>query len=75
MTGKIVALRYDHFGDFTGFVVETERDGHVVVHSDERRVERLAHEAWVTRAVVRVRLLRGDRVETLSVSGQVDDSA
>ncbi len=26
VTGKVVSLRYDHFGDFTGFVVETARD-------------------------------------------------
>lgn len=73
LTGKVVALRYDHFGDFTGFVVETAHEAHVVVWSDERRVERLAREAWVTRAIVRVRLLADDHVDTLSISGQVDD--
>jgi hypothetical protein len=73
VTGKVVALRYDHFGDFTGFVVETGHDRHVAVHSCERRVERLAREAWQDRAVVRVWLLAGERVEGLSLSGQVDD--
>jgi hypothetical protein len=73
VTGKVVSLRYDHFGDFTGFVVETARDRHVVVYSAERRVERLAHEAWVARAFVRVRLLVGDRVDSLALAGQVDD--
>jgi hypothetical protein len=73
VTGKVVSLRYDHFGDFTGFVIETEHDAHVVVHSGERRVEHLAHEAWVGRAVVRVRLLAGDRVDSLAVAGQVDE--
>ncbi len=73
VTGKVVSLRYDHFGDFTGFVVETETDGHVVVHCDERRLEDLARSAWVTRAGVRVRLLPGGRVATLAISGQVED--
>ena len=73
LIGKVVALRYDHFGDFTGFVVETAHDVNVVVWSHERPVERLARQAWVARAIVRVRLLAGDRVDTLSVSGQVDE--
>jgi hypothetical protein len=73
VTGKVVALRYDHFGDFFGFVVETAHDGRVVVLSDERRVEALAQRAWVTRAVVRVRLLTGHRIDTLAIAGQVDD--
>ena len=73
LIGKVVALRYDHFGDFTGFVVETAHDVNVVVWSHERPVERLARQAWMARAIVRVRLLAGDRVDTLSVSGQVDD--
>jgi hypothetical protein len=72
VTGKVVALRYDHFGDFSGFVVETAHDAHVVVQSSEERVERLARQAWESRAVVRVWLLAGDRVDRLSLSGQVD---
>lgn len=75
LTGKVVTLKYDHFGDFIGFVVETARDVNYVVWSRERRIERLAHQAWVTRATVRVRLLVGDRVDTLSISGQLDDCA
>jgi hypothetical protein len=62
----------DHFGDFKGFVVETARDGHLAVRSKERRVERIAHEAWVTRSVVYVRLLAGDSVDSIAVSGQVE---
>jgi hypothetical protein len=72
-TGKVVTVRYDHFGDFSGFVVETEHERHIVVNSTERRVERLAREAWATRAVVRVHLLRGNRVLTIALSGAVDD--
>src|SRR5450759_1058655 len=37
LTGKVAALRYDHFGDFTGFVLETPYDVNVVVWSHERR--------------------------------------
>jgi hypothetical protein len=73
VVGKVVAMRYDHFGDFTGFLVETAHDAHVVVHSAERRVEHLARQAWETRAVVRVWLLADGAVDKLSVSGQPDD--
>ena len=73
MTGKVVTLRYDHFGDFCGFVLETEHDRHVVVHSKERRVERLVREAWEARAVVRVHLARGDRVATIAISGIAEE--
>jgi len=72
LTGKVVSLRYDHFGDFTGFVLETRAGHHVVVRSEERRIERLAREAWVTRAVVRVGLLKGDCVATLALAGQME---
>ena len=72
VTGKVVSIGYDHFGDFTGFVVETERDGHVLVHSSETRVERLAREAWRTRALVRVRLLPNHEVASLRLAGQVE---
>ena len=73
VTGKIVSLRYDHFGDFSGFVVETADNNHLIVVSEERRIEGLAREAWALRAAVRVRLLRDHRVGTLTISGQVDD--
>ena len=72
LTGKVVSLRYDHFGDFTGFVLETCAGHHVVVRSEEQRIERLAREAWVTRAVVRVGLLKGDRVATLALAGHIE---
>ena len=73
VTGKIVSLRYDHFGDFSGFVIETADDDHVVVLSTERRIERLAREAFAARAIIRVHLLRDHRVGTLAIAGQVDD--
>ena len=73
VTGKVVSLRYDHFGDFTGFVVETGHDGHVGVLSTEARIESLAQQAFVTRVVVRVHLLAGGRVASVAISGVVDD--
>jgi hypothetical protein len=73
VTGKIVSVRYDHFGDFSGFVIETADDEHVMVVSDERRVECLAREAWAARAIVRAHLLRDHRLGTLTIAGQVDD--
>jgi hypothetical protein len=73
VTGKIVSLRYDHFGDFSGFVVETADDSHLVVVSDERRIEGLAREAWAMRATVHVRLLHDHRVGTLTIAGRIDN--
>ena len=46
VTGKIVSLQFDHFGDFVGFVVEDECDGHALVRSVEGHVRRLADQAW-----------------------------
>lgn len=66
-----MSLRYDHFGDFTGFVVETGYDKNETVHSTEARIESLARVAWVTRALVRVHLLGSGRVASVAMSGVV----
>lgn len=73
VTGKIVSLGYDHFGDFRDFVVETEFDDRVLVLSTETRIERLAREAWATRALVRVRLLEDNEVASLQIAGHIKD--
>jgi hypothetical protein len=45
-TGKVVAIVYDHFGDFDGFLLELE-DGHERrFRSHAGRVENLVREAW-----------------------------
>jgi hypothetical protein len=52
-TGKIESLRFDHFGDFIGFVLETECGDHTFF-SREREVEHLAERAWRERLRVSV---------------------
>jgi hypothetical protein len=73
VTGKVVALRYDHFGDFEGFVVEDAQDRHVVLASSEQRVEALARRAWRHRLRVRVRRLSDGGVANLWIAGHPDD--
>jgi hypothetical protein len=73
VTGKVAGLRYDNFGDFTGFVVETAHDRHVLVRSRETRIEELARRGWVTRATVRVRLLDDGGIDSLSLGGHAGE--
>ena len=53
-TGKVVAIHYDRFGDFHGFVVLTESGHERLFLATEHAVEELVREAWVERTVVRV---------------------
>jgi hypothetical protein len=73
VTDKVVALRYDHFGDFEGFVVEDDRESHVVLTSSERRVEDVARRAWRQRLQVRATRLDDGGLERLAISGHPDD--
>ena len=50
--GKIVALAYDHFGDFEGFDLETEHGHRRFFASRERRIEDLARRACEERYFV-----------------------
>jgi len=52
-TGKISGLIFDHFGDFAGFVLETERGEHKF-HSREKEMEELAERAWRERLRITV---------------------
>lgn len=70
ITGKVASLQYDHFGDFTGFVVEDECDRHHHVRSTEERVQRLADQAWRERLRVRCHLHSDGVLEHLAVSGR-----
>ena len=70
--GKVASLCFDHFGDFTGFVLETYVDEMVTVLSRERRIEVLARDAWIKRAIVQVHLLPHHRVGMLELMGQID---
>ncbi len=51
--GKVNGIIYDHFGDFQGFMLETE-DGERTFHSKEHQVEDLVKCAWQERIAVKV---------------------
>jgi hypothetical protein len=53
-TGKVVAIRYDRFGDFCGFVILTEAGREHRFRGREHAIEELVHQAWVERTVVSV---------------------
>jgi hypothetical protein len=52
-TGKICGLIFDHFGDFAGFVLETEHGEHRF-NSREKEMEELAERAWRERLRITV---------------------
>jgi hypothetical protein len=58
-TGKISGLVYDRFGDFEGFVLQTEHGSHRF-HSREKDIELLVQKAWRERLRLRVWSERGE---------------
>ena len=52
-TGKIAGLKFDHFGDFEGLILET-RHGEREFRSREGEIERLAEWAWSERLRITV---------------------
>jgi hypothetical protein len=64
--GKICGLRFDRFGDFEGFRLDTE-DGEREFYSREKEIERLAEHAWRERLRVTVWSERHDRHRPRSV--------
>jgi len=53
LTGKIAGLIFDRFGDFEGFLLDTE-DGERKFYSREEEVERLAERVWRERLRITV---------------------
>jgi hypothetical protein len=53
-TGKISGLIFDHFGDFEGFILETD-EGERKFWSRERNMKELAERAWLERLRITVR--------------------
>jgi hypothetical protein len=65
--GKIAGLRFDRFGDFEGFTLDTE-GGLCDFLSRERAVEELVTRAWRTRIAIQVVAeVREDRHRPLSI--------
>jgi hypothetical protein len=52
-TGKVAGLIFDHFGDFEGFLLETEEKTRKFV-SREREIHELAERAWSQRLRITV---------------------
>jgi hypothetical protein len=65
-TGKIVGLVFDRFGDFEGFLLDSE-DGEQAFHSRERKIEGLVERAWHERLRVTVRVDRDEPHRPLSI--------
>jgi hypothetical protein len=53
-TGKVVAIHYDRFGDFCGFVILTEEGHEHWFRGREHAIEERVNQAWVERTVVSV---------------------
>jgi hypothetical protein len=53
-TGKVMAIHYDRFGDFCGFVILTETGHEHRFRGREHAMEKLVREAWIERTVVSV---------------------
>ena len=54
ITGKVVAIDYDRFGDFSGFTVLSEHGRERHFHAREPKIEDLVYRAWVERSIVSV---------------------
>lgn len=52
--GKIDGLVYDHFGDFEGFILETEEGDKIHFFSREGALQEVVHRAWAGRLRVSV---------------------
>jgi hypothetical protein len=59
--GKIEGLVYDHFGDFVGFILETEDGAHHRFFSREQPMLEVVRQAWSERTPVTVEAERHDR--------------
>lgn len=59
--GKIEGLVYDHFGDFIGFILETEDNRHHRFNTRERPILEIIRQAWSERTPVTVEAEHHDR--------------
>ena len=66
LTGKIAGLIFDRFGDFEGFLLDTE-DGEHKLYSREKDVEELAERAWRERLRITVWVERDELHRPLTV--------
>lgn len=57
-TGKVIAVRYDRFGDFIGLVLRLENGHERSFRAHEHEVEELVREAWFERFLITVVVAR-----------------
>jgi hypothetical protein len=67
LTGKVVSLIYDRFGDFAGFRLLTEHGHEHEFHGREPAVEALAKSAWIERSVISVHVEEHRREHPTSI--------
>lgn len=66
VTGKVVGLLFDHFGDFEGFTLETRERKHEFF-SREKEIKILAEHAWIERLRITVMSARENAHRPLSI--------
>jgi hypothetical protein len=66
--GKVVAIHYDRFGDFSGFTVCNEEGCDQSFRVHEHAVEEIVRRAWMERSVVRVLVEKCDRNWPITIS-------
>ncbi len=66
VTGKIAGLIFDRFGDFEGFILDTE-DGDRKLFSREKEIEELAERVWRERLRITVWIERDQPHQPLSI--------
>ena len=66
LTGKIAGLMFDRFGDFDGFILDTE-DGERKFFSREGAIEELAERAWSERLRITVSVEHDEPHKPLSI--------
>jgi hypothetical protein len=60
-TGKVIAIRYNRFGDFEGFELLTLDGQELDFHGREPRIEHLVRDAWLARHLITVWAPKHDR--------------
>lgn len=68
VTGKVVELHYDRFGDFRGFTILTEHARRHGFRGAEHEMEELVHRAWIDRTLLSVLFAEYDREWPITVT-------
>jgi hypothetical protein len=66
-TGKVAGVRYDHFGDFDGFLLVTEAGHEHSFRGHEQEIEELVRKVWTERILIRVFVHRHDLYRPVSI--------